>query len=120
MGTYKTFSQFIAAIDKSFTPYQYGRALYRSVECGPWISYILTPKGKKLNNNEDLYYEDELAKTNKLNKYIKGIKIGSIVEGKDADVTPITLMFPFSEKDYDNAVENVNSEAKYIFDSNEE
>jgi hypothetical protein len=49
-------------------------------------------------------------------KHGGGIRIGSIVEGTDAEVTPVELLYPFTKDDLDKAIERVEIEASHIWD----
>jgi hypothetical protein len=89
------------------SPYQFGRMLYKYTDCGPWTVFI-APKGK------EIYYEDKLAQE-KIPKCV-GIKIGSIVEGSDVEVDPITLKFPFSKEDLDKAVKEINATCSFYWE----
>jgi hypothetical protein len=44
-----------------------------------------------------------------------GVRLGSIVEGSDAEVMPEELMFPFSEADLEQAIENIEAEADFLW-----
>lgn len=44
-----------------------------------------------------------------------GIEVGSIVEGSDADCTPFTLYFPFTEQDFDDHIADLETEANEIW-----
>ena len=45
----------------------------------------------------------------------EGLVLGSIVEGSDAEVTPERLAFPFTDKDFDQAIKNIEFEADMLW-----
>lgn len=47
--------------------------------------------------------------------HIKGVKVGSIVEGCDAEVRPIELLFPFTDAQWEEAIAYVEREADYLY-----
>lgn len=49
------------------------------------------------------------------NRGVFGVKIGTIVEGSDAEIGPQELRFPFTEWDIDMAVDEIEGEAHYIW-----
>lgn len=61
-----------------------------------------------------VYYEDEKAYT-MLGDCV-GVKLGSIVEGSDVEIGPVTLMFPFTDDDLHRAVGAINDEANFYWD----
>ena len=65
---------------------QVKRNTYKYTDCGAWIE------------------EDE-----------KGITVGSIIEGVDWGVVPIKLNYPFQIKEFWNALDEVEKEAKEIW-----
>jgi hypothetical protein len=89
------------------TPYSMARAWYKYIGCGPWTVF-LTECGA-------VYYEDPEVETFDHKRCI-GISIGSIVEGSDAEVGPIDLLFPFDMDDLDKALESIDSEASFYWD----
>ena len=46
---------------------------------------------------------------------VEGVSLGSIVEGSHAAVGPTCLVYPFSAKDWDEAVQHVEDEVKRIW-----
>jgi hypothetical protein len=62
------------------------RAIYKYNDCGPWV---------------------------KISK--EGVKLGSIVEGSDAEVEADMLKFPFSEKDYDDTMKWLEAETSVLW-----
>lgn len=68
------------------------RRVYKDTSCGAWLSIV---------HNED--------------GTLWGVKIGSIVEGSEACVDPAELRFPFSQKDWDEAIQYVKAEAKMLW-----
>lgn len=59
---------------------QLGRAMYK-YGCGVWTVAILT-------NGQEVYYDDAAARNITARTKLRGIQIGSIVEGSDAEVGP--------------------------------
>lgn len=63
----------------------------------------------------EVYYEDN--EVNDLNPDdIIGIKIGSIVEGSDVEIDPVTLMFPFDPAEVDRVIQEINDEASFYWE----
>ena len=89
------------------TPYQWGRALYKYTDCGPWTVFLTA--------NGEFYYESDEANAEDTSNII-GIKIGSIVEGSDVEIDPVTLMFPFDPEEVDKVLEGINDEAKFYWE----
>lgn len=109
MQTYETLSDLLAA-HGSETPHALGRALYKAIDCGPWLSFQF--------EHGALYYEDaeahaspEILADNPDFGSSVSVSIGSIVEGSDAEVGPYILTFPFSSQEWDDRVKQVNDEA---------
>jgi hypothetical protein len=91
------------------TPHDFGRSLYKYTDCGPTTSFLVA-------DEEPVCYGDKEARTNgPWTKNIIGLKIGSIVEGSEVEVGPEELLFPFSQKDLDKAVNNINEEASFYW-----
>ena len=67
---------------------QLSRAVYKGTPCGAWVAI------------EDQYT----------------LKVGSIVEGSDAEVGPEYLKWPFTKDEFWKVCDNVNEEACDIFD----
>ena len=63
--------------------------------------------------------EKEIYKNTNCGAWIKilddGIKIGSIVEGSDAETQTHTLKFPFSVDCFDNAIQDIEKEADILW-----
>ena len=99
------------------SPWQFGRALYKYTDCGPWTVFI-TPDG------EEVYYESKEAATKCLPLFASiectgiciGVKVGSIVEGSDVELDPITLEFPFEEEKLDEALKELNDVASFYWE----
>lgn len=93
------------------SPYRLGRELYKSTACGPWISFELPDRS--------IHYGDPAARTSSPDwaEQCTGVKIGSIVEGSDAEIGPYTLSFPFSMAQFDATVNEVNDQASEEWDS---
>lgn len=62
---------------------------------------------------EDVYYESDRA--NRPIKNCVGIKIGSIVEGSDVEIDPISLHFPFESEEFRKLVKDINDEASFYW-----
>jgi hypothetical protein len=62
------------------------RDIYKYTECGAWIEVI-----------------------------DGGIKLGSIVEGSDAETQTHTLMYPFNMTDFDETIEFIENEADKLW-----
>lgn len=90
----------------AITPYHFGRNLYKYTDCGPWTAFLL-------RDGSEVYYRDEKASSLLWGDDCIGIKIGSIVEGSDAEIGPETLFFPFTSERLDNVVQEINDEASY-------
>ncbi len=61
--------------------------VYKYTECGAWVAF----------------------------KDLPNVTLGSIVEGSDADCTPITLSWPFVEQDWWNALDEIEDEANFLY-----
>lgn len=66
---------------------------------------------------KDIYYESKQAGAiwHTWKAKCTGIKIGSIVEGSDVEISPVTLDFPFTEQDYEDAINGIDEEAKFYW-----
>ena len=62
----------------------------------------------------EVYYDSAQGKneTLALADKVVGIKIGSIIEGAHYDAEPFTMMFPFSESEYDSNMEELRMEVE--------
>lgn len=98
----------ISIYDSELNPAGLGRLIYKVTACGPWMSFV--------TNESVIYYEDAEAYSTGWINNCTGIKIGSIVEGSDSCATINELTFPFTEKDFDLALKNVNEEASFYFE----
>lgn len=67
------------------------RAIYKSTDCGAWVA-ALDP----------------------IDFFVGGVRVGSIVEGCDAETTIHTLAFPFTPEQFWAVVERVDEEAASI------
>ena len=74
------------AAEYGTTPEHLERAVYKSTECGAWIEW------------------DD-----------KEVRIGSIVEGSEAEVYPATLSFPFTMQEYEEAVQEIEADADALW-----
>ncbi len=96
------------------TPYDWGRCLYKATACGPWVSFTAP-----VDQRGDVYYEDPLARQSKGEQTwwssCTGLTIGSIVEGSDVEVRPVSLSFPFNEDQLDKGIEDIDTEADFYW-----
>ena len=94
------------------TFYRFGAVLYKYTDCGPWSEAVL-------ENGSTVYYTeaDETLLDNEdvPGRKVVGIRIGSIVEGSDAEVGPYSLTFPFTSDELDEVVRGVNEEASFYW-----
>lgn len=103
------------------TPWELGRELYKNTACGPWVVFYTPLADRWIGDHrvDSVYYESKQAGQSKTEQTwwdsCTGIGIGSIVEGSDVEVGPETLIFPFTEKDFDDAVQGVNDEATFYW-----
>lgn len=99
------------------TPWEFGRALYKYTACGPWTSFRVASQPGDLRPY--VYYEDEKASMDEAAQdwweTCIGITIGSIVEGSDVELSPVDLLFPFTDGDVDRAVEGIDDEADFYW-----
>lgn len=107
MTTFKNARELFAYLGDD-CPYRFGRTLYKHTDCGPATCFILA-------DGDLVYYKDHKAFDNSITDLITGIRISSIVEGSDVEVGPVTLMFPFTEKDLDKTVRAINDEAVFYW-----
>jgi len=90
------------------TPYRWARALYKYTDCGPWTVFLMA-------DQREVYYESE--EVNSIDpKDIIGIKLGSIVEGSDVEIDPVSIRFPFDPEEIDRILNAINEEAKFYWD----
>jgi hypothetical protein len=107
MKKYSSFPKLLKSFG-SDNLYDFGRSLYKAIDCGPWTTALL-------RDGAEVYYGDDLpVGFDPLN--VTALKIGSIVEGSDVEVGPVTLTFPFSEEEFNDAVESINNEAKFYWE----
>lgn len=94
------------------SPGEFGRGLYKWTACGPWTSFTCS-EGK------DVYYEDKKAWEKESEQkwwgQCTGLQIGSIVEGSDVYVEGRFLEFPFTEKELDDTVKDIDEEADFYW-----
>jgi len=62
------------------------KAIYKGTSCGAWIHPVEN-----------------------------GVKVGSIVEGSDAEVGPYTLTFPFEMKSFWDTLQNIEDTAEELW-----
>jgi hypothetical protein len=122
MSTYRNLSELLAGEDAE-SPYRLGRSLYKYVDCGPWITFLVPGMPDSFGRHE-VYYDRPEARGWGATRWVArctGVRIGSIVEGSDASATPATLTFPFAKDQFWQAVDHVNDEACALWDeANEE
>lgn len=91
---------------------RFGHCLYKYTDCGPWSSFTL-------GEGEDIYYEKKKAwETQSEQQWwhqCTGIQIGSIVEGSDVSVEGRFLVFPFTEKELDDVMIDIEEEADFYW-----
>lgn len=68
------------------------RRVYKDTACGAWLEVAHNGDGT-----------------------LWGVRVGSIVEGSDACVEPVELAFPFTEAQWDEAIQNVEAEAERLW-----
>ena len=97
------------------TLFSFGRNVYKSTDCGPWVAF-------ELSDGTALYYEDKQARVTLDELEEKGItvtaiEIGSIVEGSDVEVNSILVEVDdsFTESEFWEAVNGVDEEAKFYW-----
>jgi len=92
------------------TPYEFGRALYKYTDCGPWTSFLLPdmPDG-------GVYYGSARARQTDWLDRCTGIGIGSIVEGSEVELGPAVLTFPFTSQALEEAVAAIDREADFYW-----
>ena len=93
------------------TPSRFGRAIYKWVDCGPWVEFLVNS-----DNYEGVYYEDTDVDEKVTNDNCVGINVGSIVEGSDAEIGPVGLFFPFTPERLWDTLDGINEEACYEWD----
>lgn len=78
----------------------FGKALYDESDCGVWVSFITM---------DDEIHCSDLDKTQDnltwALRHVVGVRIGTIVEGSDAEYSGDALMFPcFGSKEFDDTI----------------
>ncbi len=97
--TFPKLKEWTKGIDPTMNFARFGRSIYKYTDCGPWLVAVLW-------NGREVYYEDAEAQKIGPDHRIMAIKVGSIVEGWDADgVGPIEVTDP---KKLMDAVEEIN------------
>ena len=85
------------------------RNTYKFTDCGAWV----TEETEKRVDYESPHIEEfNDAPTC---EHVTGIVVGSIVEGADAECTPVELPFPFSMEEFSKACNSIEDEAKEIW-----
>lgn len=92
-------------------PWELGRSVYKYIDCGPWVSFVL-------QSGDELYYDDIRNKDWKDIEPLKGLKVGSIIEGVDYETETIFVPAePLStlNKRFFEAITEVNNQAQEIW-----
>jgi hypothetical protein len=98
-------------------PYNMGRSIYKHTDCGPWVAFVASEYVYDPHLDRETYrevYYEEAPKTWLELGPIRAIKVGSIVEGSDAEIGPhyVTVLSPDTlNKRFHEAVRQVNAEA---------
>jgi len=88
---------------------QLERNIYKYSDCGMWIHRLM----EKTVDYESPHIEEfNDAPTC---EHVTGIVVGSIVEGADAECTPVELPFPFSMEEFSKACNSIEDEAEWIW-----
>lgn len=97
--------------DPLLPPHRLGHILYKWVECGPWVSFLM-------NHGKSHYYADpdEPKDIASWSNDVVGVELGSIVEGSDAEVGPYMLRFPFTDEQFWSAVDGIDDEAHILWE----
>jgi hypothetical protein len=108
MKTYKNATQLCA--EYGGTLHSFGRSIYKGVDCGPWTRLVVT-------ENRYCHYEDEGANLpeNLIDRDIRGVEFGSIVEGSDVEIGPVFLKFPFTSEKMWKVLAEIDDEAKFYW-----
>ena len=85
------------------------RNVYKYTSCGAWFSF----EGRS-NGGWDHWGEVQLIDDPLYNSEGK-VTVGSIVEGVDYGTEEHTLQFPFTLEEFDQALDEVEKEAEYIW-----
>jgi len=88
---------------------QLERNMYKYADCGMWI-HRLTEKTVGHESPHIEEFNDAPTCEN-----VTGIVVGSIVEGADAECTPVELPFPFSMEEFSKACSSIEDEAEAIW-----
>jgi len=76
----------------------------------------VTVTNKVPANIEEIYYEDKQARTLDWIDDCVGIRIGSIVEGSEVEISPENLMFPFKEIDFEKVTSHINEQVSFYWE----
>ncbi len=96
---------------REVTPRDIGRTIYKNTTCGAHTTFLF-PGGVSL------YYNDELPPGLSFAACI-GVKLGSIVEGSDAEIDADPLLFPFPGADFDLTISWIEGEVDAAAESDE-
>ena len=99
-----TVNEFVGYEVESFA--QWGRAVYKWTDCGPWTATLL-PDGR------EVYYEDAEAREIKGTDLIVGVRLGSNVEGWDGELPPY---YCYSREEFDKALEELEEITSNIWE----
>lgn len=100
------------------TPAALGKAFYKYVSCGPWISFTVQDVPATTTGAIDIpAIENSISPSHTFdhNKCV-GIKFGSIIEGSEAEVGPYELRFPFEADQVYKILCMIDEEADYLWD----
>jgi hypothetical protein len=83
----------------------------------PWHFFLAGPKDCKVTRRGSrLYVTTKVEVPCSGGEMLSaGVRIGSIVEGTDAEVPPVELRYPFSEEDWEKAVQKIEEGAQEIW-----
>ena len=98
----------LESLIEDLTPYQWARFVYKSVNCGPWVTF-------KCSDGDSTYYDGAKATDRHWINTCVSITVGSIVEGSDVECSPLELNFPFSDVQLDAVLKEINSEAEFYW-----
>jgi hypothetical protein len=107
MKVYETITDLLSDFGASDL-YGLGRSLYKAYDFGPWVEFLDS-------NGDGHSYEDRPSLELPDGATYTGIRVGSIVEGSDAEPEPIWLDFPFVEADLDRALSDLGDEVDFYW-----
>lgn len=98
-NSYETISQLLSGTCASDLR-GYARDIYKYTECGAWVQF-LTMKGT-VNGCDVTNYQNT---PQWWTRYVVGIRLGTIVEGSNAEFTGDPLYFPFDARQLSDAIQ---------------